>query len=157
MFYISPLYHLLARPTPRVLYFIDFRCYDRDNKKPTMPSHSVRCRPWNFSPQRRIAGTIRRPAMLAIAVNQFGSEIDGKSQFRRRSPFSRPFSSILPFRLSLFLFRHCLYLFPSCLHFPMFTRHPFDRERGEIPSTGHFMGAPRVDQSFILKVLCTHA
>lgn len=83
--------------------------------------------------------------MLVIAVNQFRREIDGKSQFHRRSPFSRSFSIsrshcppvFLPFSLTL-----------SCLHFPMFTRHPFDRERGEIPSSKSLYGRSQGGSKF---------
>lgn len=82
--------------------------------------------------------------VLAIAVNQFQREIDGKSQFHRRTPFSFSLSPSCP---SVFL--SCSFVTPPlflCLHFPMFTRHPFNRERVEIPSTefyGRFQGGSK--------------
>jgi len=84
---------------------------DRPNQ-----SHSICRRPWNFSSQRRIAGTIRRPAALVIAVNQFRREIDGKSQFHGRSPFFCFFSFFLSHRALCTSFS----LAPSSL-FPSFS------------------------------------
>lgn len=121
----------------RVLYFIEFRCYDASNKRRSGRANRI---PFVvgrgiFLHKSEPRKTIQRPA--ALAVNQFRRGIDGsKSQFCRHSLL---LSLSLSLNLSNFL--SCLSIFfllpfsPFLLLFPMFTRHPFDRKRAEIPST----------------------
>jgi len=80
------------------------------------------------------------PTALVIAVNQFRHEIDSKSQV------PQTFAVLLLF-LFLSFFRTS-----RCLRDTRSTTKKLKFHR-----LSHFMGACEVDQSFILKVLCTHA
>lgn len=84
----------------QVLYFIDFRYYDGDNKNrpgrtnriPFIVGRGI------FPHKSESQGPFEPTATaLVIAVNQFRHEIDGKSQFHRRSPFSCSFSFFLSY------------------------------------------------------------
>lgn len=116
IFYVS-FFLRDTRRTPRVLYFIEFCCYDASNKRrlgrtnriPFVVGRGI------FLHKSEPRETIRRPA--ALAVNQFRREIDGsKLQFCRHSLF---FSLSLSLNLSNFL--SCFSIFPSLsLSLPFF-------------------------------------
>ena len=129
------------RSTPQVLCFIDFRYYDGDNKNRLNRTNRI-----PFVVGREIfpyKGESRgpfEPTALVIAVNQFRHEIDSKSQV------PQTFAVLLLF-LFLSFFRTS-----RCLRDTRSTTKKLKFHR-----LSHFMGACEVDQSFILKVLCTHA